>query len=197
MATKAKKALEDALAKFATATSDRDTWNARLQERRIVAAGVDITALIRGEEDARMASSNDGALVDAPAIAKAQQAEETAKSHHESLLGELRKSEGALHASGGAAADEKLRELEAALQRTHREAGESGRRVRGVEAPRRDAQGCRARSGDAPRERTRPRDLGPTAGPRRPAVQRDYALSPHLRLEGIDAAGGQRELERL
>ena len=122
-ATKAKKALDDALERIASATSDRDTWNARLQERRGATEGIDIEALKKAEESARAATSIDGAPVDEAAIVSARYAEETARSRHESLLGELRTAEGALYASGGAAADERMRDLEAALQRAHEKQG--------------------------------------------------------------------------
>jgi hypothetical protein len=78
-ATKAKKALDEALEKVASATSDRDTWNVRLQERRPAAEGIDIEALKQAEARARAATSMDGALVDEAAIISARKAEETVK----------------------------------------------------------------------------------------------------------------------
>jgi hypothetical protein len=71
-------------------------------ERRGTAEGMDIEALKKAEESARAATSVDGAPVHEAAIVSARHAEETAKSRHEALLGELRMAEGALHASGSA-----------------------------------------------------------------------------------------------
>ncbi|HZL16477.1 MAG TPA: AAA family ATPase [Polyangia bacterium] len=196
VAKKSKQALEVALATIVTATSDHDSWSARLQERRMGSANVDITALTREEEAARTASSNDGALVEESALAEARNAEETARIHHEGLLGELRKAEGALQACGGAAADEKLRELEDALQR----ACEKQATVEDeYEAWKLLAETLK----DA--ERTQATHLGNVLAPELAARLQalagerysGIALSPHLRLEGIDASGGQRELERL
>jgi len=63
---------------------------------------MDIEALKKAEESARAATSVDGAPVHEAAIVSARHVEETAKSCHEALLGELRMAEGALHASGSA-----------------------------------------------------------------------------------------------
>jgi hypothetical protein len=47
--TVVQRALDAALAKIASATSDRDSWSAWLQERRGAAASVDIVALAQVE----------------------------------------------------------------------------------------------------------------------------------------------------
>ena len=195
-ATKAKKALDDALERIASATSDRDTWNARLQERRGAAEGIDIEALKKAEESARAATSIDGAPVDEAAIISARKAEETAKSRHEALVGELRKAEGALHASGGAAADERVRDLEAALQRAHEKQAaledeyEAWKLLAETLKEAERNQATHLGNVLAPDLAAR---LQALAGQRYSGI----ALSPHLGLEGIDAAGGRRELERL
>jgi AAA domain len=193
---KANKALDDALTKIESAKSERDSWNARLQERRGAAAGVGIEALKRAEEAALAAASNDDATVDDTEIAAARKAEEAAKSRHKGLIGELHKAEGALHATGGAAADERVRELESALQRVHEKqfAVEDE-----YEAWKLLAESLKEA------ERSQATHLGNVLAPELAARlqalagQRysGIALSPHLRLEGIDAAGGRRELERL
>ncbi len=195
-ATKAKKALDDALEKIASASSDRDTWSARLQERRGPAEGIDIEALKKAEERARAATSVDGPPVDEAAIISARKAEETAKSRHQALVGELRKAEGALHASGGAAADERAHDLEAALQRAHEK-----------QAALEDEYAAWQLLAETLKEaeRNQATHLGSVLAPdlaarlQALAGQRysGIALSPHLGLEGIDAAGARRELERL
>jgi hypothetical protein len=195
-AAKAKTELEDALAKAASSTTDRDSWNARLQERRVAVADVDIMALTRTEEATRVASRDDGAPVDDAAIATARKAEETTKRDLETLVNELRKAEGALQASGGAAADERVRELNQAFQRAHEKqvALEDE-----YEAWKLLAETLK----DA--ERDQATHLGNVLAPdmvsrlQALAGQRysGIALSPHLGLEGIDVAGGRRELERL
>jgi hypothetical protein len=194
--TAAKRALEDALAKIGSAVSERDSWIARLQERGSAAAGVDIAALTRVEETARAAASKDGSIVEETEIIKARKAEEDAETHHEALVGELRKSEGALHYSGGAAADERVHELDAALQRAHEKQATLEDEY---EAWKLLAETLKEA------ERTQATHLGnllaPDLAARLQAVagQRysGIALSPHLSLEGIDAGGGRRELERL
>lgn len=193
---KARKELEDALAKIASATTERDTWNARLHERRGTAAGVDIVALTKAEDAVRAAASNDGAPVDDAAIASARKAEETAKSHHEALLGELRQAEGALHASGGAAADERLRELEDAVRRVHEKQAaledeyEAWKLLAETLKDAERNQATHLGNVLAPDLATR---LQALVGQRYSGI----ALSPHLGLDGIDAAGGRRELQRL
>jgi DNA repair exonuclease SbcCD ATPase subunit len=194
--TTAKRALDEALAKFGSARSERDTWTARLQERRGAAAGVDIQALARVEEAACGAASDDGAPVDDTMIANARKAEETAKSRQETLVGNLRKAEGALDASGGAIADERLGDLEAALQRAHEK---QAALEDDYEAWRLLAETLK----DA--ERNQATHLGNVLAPdlavrlQALAGQRysGIALSPHFGLEGIDAGGGRRELDRL
>src|SRR5262249_29216321 len=116
-ATKAKKALDDALEKIASATSDRDTWSARLQEGRRAAEGSEMEARKAAKGGAGAATIRAGARGEGGAIIGARKGGEPAKTRHEALVGEARKAEGALHASGGAAADERARDLEAALQR--------------------------------------------------------------------------------
>jgi hypothetical protein len=194
--TSATKAHSDALANRASAKSDRDSWSARLQERRGSAAGVDIEALTKAEDVARAAASNDGAAVDEAIIASARKAEECAETQYESLVGELRQAEGALIVSGGIAADERLRELDAALQRAHEK---QARMEDDYEAWR------LLREALHEAERTQATHLGNVLAPdlserfQAVAGQRysGVALSPHLGLEGIGAAGDQRELSRL
>lgn len=195
-ATEAKKALDGALEKIASASSERETWNARLQERRRAAEGIDIETLKTAEERARAATSMDGAPVDETAIISARKAEETAKNRHEDLVGELRKAEGALHASGGAAADERVRDLEAALRRAHEK-----------QAVLEDEYAAWKLLAETLKEAERNQAthlgnvLAPDLAARLQALagQRysGIALSPHLGLEGIDTAGGRRELDRL
>ena len=192
----AKRALDEALGRVTTATSERDVWGARLQERRIAAEGIDIEALTRAEDAARAAASSDGAVVDETAVIAARRTEEAAKYRHEMLMGELRKAEGALLASGGAAADERLRDLEAALQRAHEKRG-------ALEA---DYEAWRL-LGDTLKEaeRTQATHLGNVLAPDLAARFRTLAgerytgiaLGPHLGLEGIDSGGGRREINRL
>jgi DNA repair exonuclease SbcCD ATPase subunit len=195
-ARKAKKALDAALEKIASGTSDRDTWSARLQERRGAVAGIDIEALKRAEASARASTNIDGPPVDEAAIISARTAEETAKGRHEAVVGELRKAEGALQASGGAAADERVRDLEAALQRAHEK-----------QAALEDEYAAWKVLAETLKEAERNQAthlgnvLAPDLAARLQALagQRysGIALSPHLGLEGIDTAGGRRELERL
>jgi DNA repair exonuclease SbcCD ATPase subunit len=195
-ATKAKNALDDALERIASATRDSDSWSARLQERRRAAEGINIEALKTAEESARAATIMDGAPVDEAAIISARKAEETAKTRHEALVSDLRKAEGALHASGGAAADERARDLEAALQRAHEKQADLEDEY---EAWKLLAETLKEA------ERSQATHLGNVLAPDLAArlqalVGQRYsgiALSPHLGLEGIDAAGGRRGLERL
>jgi hypothetical protein len=195
-AVEAKTALDDALDKFTSATRDRETWNARLQERTRAVEGIDIEALKKAEENARVATSMDGAPVNEAAIVRARDAAQTAKIRYEALVGDLRQAEGRLDASGGAVADERLRDLEAALQRAHEKQAD----LEDVyEAWKLLAETLK----DA--ERNQATHLGNVLAPELAArlqalVGQRYsgiALSPHLGLEGIDAAGGRRELERL
>jgi hypothetical protein len=195
-ATSAAKAHKDALATMASAKSDRDSWSARLQERRGQAAGVDIEALTKVEDAARAAASHDGASVDESMIASARKAEECAETRYESLVGELRQAEGALTVSGGAAADERLCELDAALLRAHEK---QARMEDEYEAWRLLTEALHEA------ERTQATHLGNVLAPdlserfQAVAGQRysGVALSPHLGLDGISAAGDKRELSRL
>jgi hypothetical protein len=168
-AIKAKKALDDALEKIESATNDRATWNARLQERQRAADGIDIEALKTAEERARAATSMDGAQVNEAAITSARRVEEAAKSRHEVLVGDLREAEGALHASGGAAADERVRDLEAALQRAHEK-----------QAVLEDEYEAWKLLTDTLKEaeRNRSRTRRPAASASRPALQRHRAVPP-------------------
>jgi hypothetical protein len=194
--TVAKQALGEALNKVSTATSERDVWTARLQERRIAAAGIYIEALQKAEDAARADARDDGALVDETAIVNARTVEENAKTRSGTLTGELNKAEGALLASGGAAADERLRDLEAALQRAHERQSaledeyEAWRLLSEALKSAERSQATHLGNVLAP-------DLGARfqalAGQRYGAI----ALGPHLGLEGIDAGGGRRELDRL
>src|SRR5439155_10792908 len=111
-------------------------------------------------------------------------------------VGELREPEGALHASGGAAADERVRDLEEALQPAHEKQA----------ALEDDYEAWKLLSEMLKEaERNQATHLGNMLAPDLAARLQALAgqhysgivLSPHLGLEGIDAAGGQRELERL
>jgi hypothetical protein len=192
----AREALENALVEISSATRERDSWSARLQERSGAAAGVDIEELTRMEEAARSAASNDGARVDETAIASARKAEEAARSHYEALVGELRKAEGALQASGGAAADERVHDLEAALQRAHEKQAtledeyEAWKLLAETLKEAERNQATHLGNVLAPDLAAR---LQALAGQRYSGI----ALTPNLGLEGIDAGGGRRELERL
>ena len=195
-AKNAEKALEDALGKVSAATTDRGSWSARLQERRNAAAGVDIAALTTAEAAARAAACNDGTLVDESAIASARNLEEAAKSRYETLLGELRKAEGALDASGGAPADEQLCDREAALRRTLEKRAaledeyEAWKLL--VETLKQAESNQATHLGNV---------LAPDLAARLQALTGHpyggIGLSPHLGLEGIDASGERHELKRL
>jgi DNA repair exonuclease SbcCD ATPase subunit len=195
-ATVARQALEEALNRLSMASSERDIWGARQQERRIAAAGTDIDALQRAEDAARAAAKDDGDPVDEAAIASARKVEENAQTRSETLTGELRKAEGALLASGGAPADERLRDLEAALQRAHERQTALDDEYEAWKLLSETLKNA---------ERLQATHLGnvlaPDLGARLQALagQRygGIALGPHLGLEGIEAAGGRRELKRL
>lgn len=194
--TVAKGALDEGLGQITTATSERDVWNARLQERRGAAGALDMDALKMAEDTARAAASNDGTPVDDAAVVNARGDEETAKTRHEMLIGELRKAEGALSASGGAAADERVRDLEVALQRAHErqcaleDEYEAWRLLTDTLKKAERTQATHLGNVLAPDLSTRFQALAP-------GRHRGIALGPHLGLEGIDAGGGRRELDRL
>ncbi len=192
----AKLALDEAVSRTATATSERDVWGARLQERRAAATKIDIASLQRAEDAARAAARDDGAPVHEATIVGACAAEEDAKTRNETLTGELRKAEGALLASGGAAADERLHDVEAALQRAHERQSaleddyESWRLLSDTLKDAERAQATHLGNVLAP-------DLGARfqalAGQRYNGI----ALGPHLGLDGVEAGGARRALDRL
>ena len=192
----ARKTLDDALGQIKTATSESDVWGARLQERLRTGSAVDIDALTCAEEAARAALTNNGAPVDETAIVSARDAEDAARTRHETLVAESRKAEGALLASGGAAAAERVRELEAALRRTHEKQSalddeyEAWRLLTDTLKEAEREQATHLGNVLAPDLATRLQSLAGTHYSR-------VALGPNLGLEGIDAAGGRRELGRL
>jgi hypothetical protein len=194
--TNAKNALDDANKKIEVARSERGSWSARMEERRAAAASVDIETLTRAEGSLRAAASNDGTGVDDSAIDTARNAEEAAKSQREARVGALREAEGALQASGGAAAEERLHELEAALKRAHEKQAtledeyEAWKLLTESLKEAERSQATHLGNLLAPDLAAR---LQALAGQRYSGI----ALSPHLRLEGIEAAGERRELERL
>ena len=181
---------------FNTAQTEYGIWKARLEERHLASAGIDIETLRKAEDRARVAASNDGPPVDDTAVFRALGEESTARNQHETLVGELRKAEGALDGSGGAAADERLSELDAALQRAHEK-----------QAALEDEYEAWRLLTDALKdaERNQATHLGNVLAPDlasrfQALVGQRYSgisLSPHLGLEGIDAGGGSRDLERL
>ena len=191
-AAKAKEALEDAHARSAAANRDRDGWSARLEERRRALDGVDLAALTRAEADARAAARDDGDLVDDAEIASARKAEDAARTRSAALAGELRETDGHLRSSGGAAADERLRDLEAALESAQEKQAQIEDQF---EAWKLLAETLK----DA--ERSQATHLGNVLAPdlaarlRALAGQRysGVALSPHLRLDGVEAGGERRE----
>jgi AAA domain-containing protein len=195
-ATKAKWELADALAKVGSAKGERDTWSARLEERIGAANGMDLRALVQVEDAARAATSQDGPLVHELAVTDARKAEEAAKGLHEKLLGELRLAEGSLQASGGAAAEERLRDLDAALQRAHEKRAmleddyEAWKLL--TEALKEAERNQATHLGNVLAPDLTARFLA-LAGGRYAGI----ALSPHLRLESVFAAGAPREKEQL
>ncbi|MCX5747957.1 MAG: AAA family ATPase, partial [Proteobacteria bacterium] len=98
----AREALRVAGELVTTATSERDTWDARLQERSVAIAAIDLDVLARAEADAR-AAAGDGRSVDDATISGARSAEVIARSKYETIASELLKAEGGLVASGGTA----------------------------------------------------------------------------------------------
>lgn len=192
----ARRSLEEALAQFANVTSERAAWHARLQERIGAAAGLDLEALVTREGEARAALGGDDRAVDDAAIAKLRDLEQTAKKHHETVVGDLRKAEGALLASGGAAGDELVQDCEVALRRAHEKQGALEDEY---EAWRLLADTLKEA------ERTQATHLGNVLAPELAARLQALAgaryggvsLGPHLGLDGIDAAGARRQLERL
>ena len=102
----AKGALDDALAQVATAKKDREVWYALLQERVAAAAAVQLDPLKKTEDEARAAAGNHPQVDDA-VLESSRAAEEKAEAHLETVVGNLRKAEGALRGSGGAVADER------------------------------------------------------------------------------------------
>jgi hypothetical protein len=195
-AKSAKRVLEHAHAQIKAATSERDVWGARLQERLGPASAVDIDRLKAAEDLAQAATKNDGPLVDQTAIAGALDAEKNAKVRYDKLVADLRKAEGALLASGGAAADERSRELEVALRRAHEKQSalddeyEAWKLLRDTLKEAERGQATHLGNVLAPDLATRFQSL---VGTRYTGI----ALGPNLGLEGIGAAGGQRELGRL
>jgi AAA domain len=192
----ARKALAETVEHIATATTERDVWQALQQERIGAATGVELDGLIRTEGEARAALGGDDRAVDDAAIARARIAEENAKNHHEAIVGELRKAEGALLASGGAVADEHVHDAEVALRRAQEKQGaleddyESWRLLSDTLKAAERAQATHLGNMLAPDLATRFQAL---AGARYDGV----GLGPHLTLDGIDAAGARRSLERL
>jgi DNA repair exonuclease SbcCD ATPase subunit len=192
----AKKALNDAQTRLESAKHDRATWIARLEERCRDTANIDILALTKAEDSARTATSNDGEPVEEAQISNARKSEQAARNHHENRVRELQKAEGALLASGGAAADERVQELDAALQRTQEK-----------QASLEDEYAAWRLLAETLKEaeRTQATHLGNVLAPELTAQLRGLAgqrysgvaLSPHLGLEGIEVAGGRRELDRL
>jgi DNA repair exonuclease SbcCD ATPase subunit len=192
----AQMALEDALQRIKTVTSERDIWGARLQERLGPASAIRIEVLKSTEDAARRATINDGAPVEEVTIVNARDAEETTKNRHEILEADLRKAEGGLLASGGAAASERVRELEAALRRAHEKQSaledehEAWRLLTDTLKDAERAQATHLGNVLAPDLIARLQSLVGTRYSR-------IALGPNLGLEGIDAAGGRRDLGRL
>jgi hypothetical protein len=192
----ARKSLNDALAQVAGATSERDVWRARLQERTRTAAGMDLEELVRAECEARAALDGDDRSVDDAAIARLRAMEENAKTHRETIVGDLRKAEGALLASGGAAAEELVQDLEVALRRAHEKQSaledeyEAWRLLADTLKEAERTQATHLGNVLAPGLATRFQAL---VGARYGGV----ALGPHLSLDGVDAAGARRGLERL
>jgi len=192
----ARQSLADAMAQVATATTDRDTWHARLQERIGAATDVDLERLLGSEGDARTALGGDDRPVDDAAIASARATEDRAKQHHDAILSDLRKAEGALLASGGAAADEMAQEFELALRRAHEKQSaleddyEAWRLLAETLKEAERTQATHLGNVLAPDLATRFQAL---AGARYGGV----GLGPHLSLDGIDSAGARRALGRL
>ncbi|HEY4243207.1 MAG TPA: AAA family ATPase [Kofleriaceae bacterium] len=192
----AKKSHDDACAQVATATSERDVWRARLQERTGVATGIDLERLIKAESESQAALGGDDRPADDAAILNARTAEERAKSHQDKLVGDLRTAEGALLASGGAAADELVQDTEMALKRAHEKQSaledeyEAWRLLADTLKDAERTQATHLGNVLAPDLATRFQAL---AGARYNGI----GLGPHLSLDGIDSAGAQRGLERL
>jgi len=192
----ARQALQDAVGKIASATSERDVWGARLQERSVAASTIDLDVLKLAEAEARAAAGENSRAVDHAAIAAASTAETTARMKHEAIGGELLKAEGALLASGGAAADELVRDFEVALTRAYEKQAaleddyEAWKLLADTLKDAERSQSTHLGNVLAPELTTRFQAL---VGARYTGV----TLGPHLGLDGIDAAGGRRDLERL
>jgi len=192
----AKKAHDDAITQVATATSERDVWRARLQERVGAAKGLDLEALTKAETEARAALGGDDRAVDDTSIEKARIAEDGGRKQLEAAVGELRKAEGALLASGGAAADELVHDHELALKRAHEK-----------QAALEDEYEAWRLLADTLKEaeRNQATHLGNVLAPDLAARFKSLAgvrydgvgLGPHLSLDGIESGGARRDLERL
>src|SRR5262249_21706556 len=148
------------------------------------------------EREARTALGGDDRAVDDAAITSARTTEEHAENHHDAILNDLRKAEGALQASGGAAADEVVHDFELALRRAHEKPSaveddyEAWRLLADTLKEAERTQATHLGNVLAPDLATRFQAL---AGARYGGV----GLGPHLSLDGIDSAGARRGLERL
>ena len=194
-AMNAKRALDDALVQVATAKTDREVWDARLQERVAAAASVQLDTLKKTEDEARAAAGNHPQVDDA-ILASSRAAKEKGEERLETVVGNLRKAEGALLGSGGAVADERARDLDVALRRAHEKQGaledeyEAWRLLCDTLKEAERAQATHLGSVLAPDLAARFQAL---AGARYGGV----ALGPHLSLEGVHAAGDRRDFDRL
>jgi hypothetical protein len=192
----AREALRDAVARVAAATSERDIWGARLQERGTAVTSIELHLLKAAEAEARAAVGDDSRPVDDASIAGARAAEEMAEKKHEMIVSELLKAEGGLLASGGTAADELVHDFEVALRRAYEKQSaleddyEAWKLLADTLKEAERNQATHLGNVLAPELATRFQAL---AGARYSGV----ALGPHLSLDGIDAAGGRRDLERL
>jgi len=156
---------------------------------------VQLDPLKKTEDEARAAAGNYPQVDDA-ILASSRAAEEKAEAHRETVVGNLRKAEGALRGSGGAVADERARDLDVALRRAHEKQGaledeyEAWRLLCDTLKEAERTQATHLGSVLAPDLAARFQAL---AGARYGGV----ALGPHLSLEGVHAAGDRRDLDRL
>jgi DNA repair exonuclease SbcCD ATPase subunit len=195
-AERAQSALDETLAKVQQGQSEQTTWRALLKERQAAVADLDLAALTAAEAKARAEAEAAGADVDEPTIVAAREDEAHAADEHTKLAAELHKAEGALEETGGAAAEERARELDAALQHAH---GKQAALEDNYEAWRLLAQTLKKA------ERTQATHLGSVLAPDLSARLQaltgqgyaSIALDPHLGLDGVDAAGGRRDVARL
>jgi DNA repair exonuclease SbcCD ATPase subunit len=195
-AERALKALKERQEQIRTAEENRNAWDVRLNERIQGAGTVNLAALTKAVEEARAALGPAGETITDPMLVQAREHLKTKRSLHERIAADLQKAQGALVASGGAAAEERIREAEEALHRAQERQLQVEDEYEGWKLLAETLKEA---------ERTQSTHLGNVLAPDLSARFRaltgeryeGVALGPHLGLEGIRVAGEPRMIERL